>query len=645
MESVLLSGVIQGVYYALVSLGLVLVYRQSRILNFAHAAVATFSAYVAYAALGKGLPYWAAAVLAVFAGVALSLLVEALVVRPLSRMPGHVAAIGTIAVSMIVIGCTSWLFGTSQLALPPAVPQAFSLTVGSMTLGSNQVLTVVVTAMLVGAILLVLEYTTFGVALRAISEGPLTAQLLGVNVRRMGQIVWAASGALGAIAALLITPENYLDASFLTDFMITAFVAVVLGGLESVPGVVLGGILFGMASALFSYFVTERLANTFAFAAILVVLFVLPHGLLGKSTKRVNEPTIVNGGGWTSRMARTKWLAFLSRMQAGRSEAVFIAGLLLFTLLAPALVPGPYIFTCAMVAVMFLAVTSQNFVAGYSGQFTVGQSGFMVVGAYTSVLLQVHWGWTFLPAIAASAVLSGAVGLVLAGPAVRLTGVYLALLTIAFALALPELAAFPGAATGGGSGMQTPAASIFGLRLSGTYALYWMCVAIVWATFAVLRLLTSSPIARAWLAVRDSEPGAASIGFDVQRTKIKVFCIGAVLAGISGALAAPLVGFLNPENFTLWTSFFLLVAVIVGGSGSMLGSLIGAAFIVVVPVLFSGLPEVPRIAYGLILYVFLLLAPRGCAAPLLRKPVARDTQVRDVAQPEHFERRASAGSI
>lgn len=624
MESVLLSGVIQGVYYALVSLGLVLIYRHSRILNFAHAAVATFSAYVAYAAIGKGLPYWAAAAAAVVAGVLLSLAAEALVVRPLSRMPGHVAAIGTIAVSMIVIGVASWMFGTSQYALPPAVPQALSLTVGSMTLGSNQVLAVLITVCLVAAILLVVEYTTFGVALRAISEGPLTAQLLGVNVRRMGQIVWGISGALGAVAALLITPENYLDSTFLTDFMITAFVAVVLGGLESITGVVLGGVLFGVASALFSYFVTERLANTFAFAAILLVLFVLPHGLLGKSSKRVNEPVIAGSGAWTSRLAAGRWAGVLARLQGARTHWAFIAVMLLVTLLAPAVVPAPYVFTCAMIAVMFLAVTSQNFVAGYSGQFTVGQSGFMVVGAYASVLLQVHYGWTFLPALAAAAILSGLVGLVLAGPAVRLTGVYLALLTIAFALSLPELAAFPGAYTGGGSGLQTPPSSIFGYRISGTYALYWMCVAIAWVSFVVLRLLTSSPIVRAWLAVRDSEPGSASIGIDVQRTKIRVFSIGAVLAGIAGALAAPLVGFLNPENFTLWTSFFLLVAVIVGGSGSMLGSLIGAVFIVVVPVLFAGLPEVPRIAYGLILFFFLLLAPQGCAAPLLRKRAAAE---------------------
>lgn len=628
MESVLLSGMIQGVYYALVSLGLVLIYRHSRILNFAHASVASFSAYVAYAALGNGVPYWVAALLAILAGVVISLLVEALVVRPLSRMPGHVAATGTIAVSMIVIGSASWMFGTMQHALPPPVQSALSVMVGSMTLGSNQVLAVIVTAVLVAAILLVLEYTTFGVTLRAISEGPLTAQLLGMNVRLMGQIVWAASGALGAIAALLITPENYLDSTFLTDFMITAFVAVVLGGLESVAGVVLGGVLFGIASALFSYFVTERLANTFAFVAILVVLFVLPHGLLGKSSKRVNEPTIIKGDAWVSRMGDLKWLAVLSRLQGKRGHDVFIGVMLLFTLLTPAFVPGPYIFTCAMVAVMFLAVTSQNFVAGYSGQFTVGRSGFMVVGAFASVVLQVHWGWSFLPALVASAILSGAVGLVLAGAAVRLTGIYLALLTIAFALALPELAAFPKSLTGGGTGMQTPPTFIFGWRISGTYALYWMSVAMVWLVFIVLRMLTESPIARAWLAVRDSEPGAASIGFNVQRTKVEVFCIGAVLAGISGALAASLVGFLNPENFTLWTSFFLLVAVIVGGSGSVLGSLIGAVFIVIVPVLFAGLPEVPRIAYGLILFFFLLLAPQGCAAPLLRTRAAGAPQLR-----------------
>ena len=237
MVDVIISGIVQGIYYALLSLGIVLIYRQSRVLNFAHGSIATFAGYIAYAALSAGAPYWLAASCAIISGILAALIVEAVVVRPLSGESEHTIAIGTIGAGLMIIGGVALAFGTTQVALPPPIGgEAIGLPVGSVRIGGHQLLAVVVTLSLGAIVLLVLEFTRLGIALRAASEGAVTAEMLGVNVVQMRGVVWGTSGALAAIAALLIVPDHYLDPNFITDFMISAFVAVVLGGLESIVG-------------------------------------------------------------------------------------------------------------------------------------------------------------------------------------------------------------------------------------------------------------------------------------------------------------------------------------------------------------------------------------------------------------------------
>jgi ABC-type branched-subunit amino acid transport system permease subunit len=617
MIDVIVSGFVQGVYYALLSLGIVLIYRQSRVLNFAHGSIATFAGYIAYATLSAGAPYWLASSCSIVGGILAALVVEALAVRPLSGESEHTTAIGTIGAGLMIIGGVALAFGTTQVAFPsPIDGKVISFSVGALRIGGHQILAIIVTLALSAIILLVLEFTRLGIALRAASEGALTAEMLGVDTARMRQVVWGASGALAAIAALLIVPDHYLDPNFITDFMISAFVAVVLGGLESIVGVIAGGILFGIASALFSYFCTERLSNSFAFVSILILLLILPHGLFGKSRKQVAEPKIggrsrISLGFKKGHAVIAPFLTLLTR-RGGTWVAILLA--VGATLVAPAVIPAPYVYTMATIAGMFVAVTSQNLVTGYSGQFSIGQSGFMVIGAYVAVLMQINLHTPFLISVFAAAILSGVCGLVLGFPAIRLSGIYLALLTMTFALAMPELAAFPDHITGGGMGLQVPPASIMGASISGTWGLYYLAVAVFWIVLVLVYGVTSSPIGRSWLAIRNSELGATSIGINVPRVKVQVFCVGAALAGVSGATTVTLVGYLSPDNYTLWTAVFLLLGIIVGGSASTLGSVFGAVFIVLLPILFAGLPEIPQIAYGAAVLIFLLIAPEGLAA-------------------------------
>jgi branched-chain amino acid transport system permease protein len=576
-------------------------------LNFAHGGVATLAGFVAYGSLRAGAPYWLAAAAAIVAGIAISIAIETFVVRPLAGESDVTVAIGTIGAGLILIGAVTMLFGTTQVALRGPIESAASIAVGPIVIGVNQLLAIVVTLILTAALLLVLDRTRIGLAIRAASEGPLTAQMLGISLVRIRTVIWGISGALAAVAALLIVPNYYLDPNFITDFMIVAFVAVVLGGFESIVGVLAGGVLFGVMNALFSFYFTERLTNSFAFFAIMLFLLVFPHGLFGHRLLRVPEPLI--GGGRAHLLPRIR---LPIPMRQAQLIALVVA--IAFTIVAPFTIWPPYVFALASVAAMFLAVGGQNVISGYSGQFAIGQSGFMVIGAYVSVLLAAKLHCPFPLAALIASVVTAFAGLCFGFPAIRLSGVYLALLSMLLALAMPELAAFRSDLGGAGLGMQVPTAYILGFPIHGTTPLYWVAVAVFWLVGIALYAVCNAAPGRSWIAVRDSELGAASIGINVIRKKLETFTLGAGLAGLSGAMSALLVGYLSPDSFTFWLGIFLFIAVIIGGQGSALGSVLGAAFVVLVPIALSRFPELAQLAYGVALLIVLLVTPAGLAS-------------------------------
>ena len=258
---------------------------------------------------------------------------------------------------------------------------------------------------------------------------------------------------------------------------------------------------------------------------------------------------------------------------------------------------------------------------GYTGQVSLGHAAFMAVGAYTHALL-VAAGWPLLVSIAAAAALSAAVGVIVGLPALRVRGIYLAIATMAFGFIVEEVAARWESVTGGNSGLQVPAPSIAGFRLDSTAALYYLCLAFaVLATLAVLNLLRS-PTGRAFVAIRDSEISAQSMGISAARYKTVAFAISAFLTGVAGALYAHQIRFITPEQFTLLQSIELLLMIVIGGLGSIHGAFFGAAFVISLPQFISWavayLPQalanatgLRPVLFGAVMILVVLLEPYG----------------------------------
>jgi branched-chain amino acid transport system permease protein len=594
---VIVGGLLQSAYFLLMGLGVVLVYRQSGVLNFSHGAIATLCGYIAHACLAADLPYPVAAIAAVATGTITAVAIERLLIRPLASQEHIIVGIATLGPALIIIALVGFVWGQSPYPLPGPLPDT-QLSLGPMTLGSNETLSIGIAAALLIGVQLFLDRTRFGLAIRAASEGPLTAEMLGVDVATVRTAVWGLAGALAGIAALLITPHNVLGPNFLMDFMIGSFAAIVLGGMESIIGLAVGALLFGLLTAEFGYYVTGRLAATLNFVLIAIALLVMPlgrdtwhRGLLGRPLLRVNEPRL---GTTNPRRVKLPQLrvpipevpSLGSVPRAARAGLMLlVVGAVLFVV--PFATDRLMVFTLASLGVVFIAAVGQNLVSGYSGQISVGQNGFITIGAYTLALLSQLWHVPPVLAVVAAVVLSAAVGLAFGVLTNRLAGAYLALLTLAFAMAVPELAAYPQDITGGQLGMVVPSAFAPTAAIPVLDFMYWLIVALALLVGTAVHFAGRGWYGRRLKAVRDSEVGAASIGIAVGRTKLSAVALAGAFAGLSGAVSATLIGFIAPDSYTVWLSVYLLVAVVIGGQASTIGTLLGSAFVVLIPVIAS----------------------------------------------------------
>jgi branched-chain amino acid transport system permease protein len=259
-----------------------------------------------------------------------------------------------------------------------------------------------------------------------------------------------------------------------------------------------------------------------------------------------------------------------------------LAGLLVL----PRLVPE-YLVDLSLVFIYGLCGLSLMVLAGYTGLVSLGHAAFLGVGAYAHVFFTQSLGLPWVVAVALAATLTAAAGVLVGLPALRMTGVYLTIATLAFALIIQEVFARWEHVTGGLKGRAVDKPVVFGVPLGGDVAFYFLCLAVLagglWLTANLLR----SPTGRAWVAIRDSEIAAQSMGVNLALYKTMAFAYSAALMGVAGALFAHKIGFLAPDIFSVLLSIQLLLMVVVGGLGSLHGALFGAVFVALLPVAIS----------------------------------------------------------
>jgi len=262
------------------------------------------------------------------------------------------------------------------------------------------------------------------------------------------------------------------------------------------------------------------------------------------------------------------------------------AALLAGTLLLPLLVPD-YLGDLSLVFIYGLCGLSLMVLAGYTGLVSLGHAAFLGIGAYAHVYFVQDVGVPWIVGVALAALITAAAGVLVGLPALRMTGVYLSIATLAFALIIQEVFTRWERVTHGLKGRPVDKPVIFGVLLGSDLAFYFLCLAFLiaglWLTANVLR----APTGRAWVAIRDSEIAAQSMGVHLARYKTLAFAYSAALMGAAGALFAHKIGFLAPDIFTVLLSIQFLLMVVVGGLGSLHGALYGAVFVAMLPVLIS----------------------------------------------------------
>jgi branched-chain amino acid transport system permease protein len=301
---------------------------------------------------------------------------------------------------------------------------------------------------------------------------------------------------------------------------------------------------------------------------------------------------------------------------------VFWYGLLgVLLVAAPWIMPEYWLAQLTFVLIYGIVGLGLMLLSGFTGLFSLGHAAFLGVGAYTEAVL-VNAGVPFPLAMAAAALLAAAVGVVVGLPALRVKGIYLAMATLAFGFIVEEGMARWESVTGGNAGLMVGYPALGGWELVDTNAFYYLCLLVaVLATLAIVNLLRA-PIGRAFVAIRDSEISAQSMGIHLARYKTLSFALSAALAGLGGALYAHKIQFLSPDQFSIVQSIDLLLMVVIGGLGSVHGAFLGAIFLIVMPQLIAlakdFLPEaigqstgLQAAVYGAVLVAFVLFEPLG----------------------------------
>lgn len=301
---------------------------------------------------------------------------------------------------------------------------------------------------------------------------------------------------------------------------------------------------------------------------------------------------------------------------------VFWYGLLLLLLVsAPMWVPEYWLAQLTFILIYAIAGLGLMLLAGFTGLFSIGHAAFLGVGAYTQGVLT-NMGVPFPIALVAAALLAAAVGVVVGLPALRVKGIYLGIATIAFGFIVAEVFARWQSVTGGNSGLHLKAPDVFGWQAESGEQFYLLCLVITVAvTLGVLNLLRAST-GRAFVAIRDSEISAQSMGIHLAAYKTLSFALSAALAGVAGALYAHKLKFISPDQFDILQSIDLLLMVVIGGLGSVHGAFLGAVFLISMPQLINltkaylpdaigQAPGLQGLVYGIVLIAFVMFEPLG----------------------------------
>jgi branched-chain amino acid transport system permease protein len=624
VSALIVSAIITGSLYTVTALGLVAVYKTTRVFNFAHGMTSAFCAYCAYQVTVQWeQPFAVGLVGGVVAGAAVGFLIERLLLSRLYQRSPLELVIATFGVSMILQYLIIRWWGHDERTIPvPFGGDTFE--VFDVVIPYYGLTVVIFAAAVVVGLTVFLRATRIGLALRMVFDDPVAARLMGVRVAAVRSLSWTLGGALAGAAGVLLTPILFLNPATMTTILITAFAAAVVGGFNSFFGALAGGMAVALTLNLGAYYVSLRFRNLILYSLIVVFLWFRPYGLFGHPEEEAAEQEGERPGRVLQQWQRfLLWLAGLGtaarrNVLGGFAPQWFLHLLVIasFFLLQP-LLGDDWTLNLSLWLVHFVAVAGLALLLFYGGQFSLAQNTFMCIGAYSVALFLGRYPDQWIVSILVAIGVCLALSLLMALPSARLHGAYFAAMTLAIGLAGPELANKWSAVTGGANGKGLPTPTIGGEPIADR-TMYFIFAGIATLVFVGLIAFRNSPPGRSMVAARDAPNGARALAISPYKVQVLTIAVGSTLGGLAGAMHALHSRFVAPTSFLLELALMLFVATVVGGS--ITGAAWGAAVITLAPVTFKSLNEASTALFGVVLIAVLFLFPRDMSlADVLRR--------------------------
>ncbi|CAN5784824.1 ABC transporter permease [soil metagenome] len=594
-----INGLVIGNIYALTAVGLALIFGVGNLINFAHGSVYMIGAYVGWVCVTQlHLPLAATfGVVAVLCGL-LGMGIERIGLRRLQNSARIAPLLATIGISFVLDQLVQLIFSPNPQSFPNPLPTT-RIQIGGVSIGMTDILIAAI-GLSIGIILfLFLRYTKLGWALRATAQDRDAAQQMGVDVNRVNQAAFALAAILGGVAGMLIGlyfNTVYPTMSFQAG--LKGFAANLLGGLGNIPGSIIGGLILGLVESYGVALFGATYRNLFAFVILIAVLVIRPNGLF--SRKRQAPPEPLTG-------------TFIANNKPITLPVWGVIALAVIALLLPFFVGDPYILQILTNAwLLGMVALSVTLVTGTAGQTSLGQAGFLAIGAYASALLTLRLHWPFELALLAAGLITAILGTLLVLPAFRLRAHYVAIATLGIGEIVNQVILNWNGLTNGVMGLTNlPPPSFLGVAAILPYQIYWYSLVLLLLGALFQWQLLRSPLGRTWRAIREDDIAAQAYGINLNRYKALAFAASAFIAGISGAFTGHMYTYINHETFPNATSILVLTMVILGGMGNMLGAVLGAVALTVLPELFRGMADYRYLFYGLALIVMIRYRPQG----------------------------------
>jgi branched-chain amino acid transport system permease protein len=621
------SGLIIGLLGSLGAVGLALVWRANRVVNFAQGDLGVFPATLSVLLITVvGLPWLVGMVAGLAAAALVGLLADVLVVRRFFRAPRLQLTVATLGLSQILgfaalLLPRAWGQGPAIRTLP--APFELGFTVGDVNFDANDLIALVVAPLLIGALALFLRLTDTGTAVRAAADLPDRASLLGIPVRRLEAQVWTLAAVLSFVSVCLTAGVTSLPFGLGTGLAIVlrALAALVIGRMTHFVAITVTAVVLGLLET----GVRWNTGDVALVSPILAVLIIASLLLQRRGATRADRD---DASSFASATEVRPVPAALARLREVRWARATVALLLALLVLGGPLLMGTNGQLKAGVVVVFATIgTSVVVLTGWAGQVSLGQMVFVGVGGAIGAWSTVRMGWDPFVSMVIAGPVGAAVAVLVGLPALRLRGLYLAVTTLAVSLAASEWLFSNRAVDWIPEGsFERPA--LFGrIDLDSPLRLYYFAVVVLVLAFAALRGIRRSRTGRVLIALRDNEDGVVAYGVNPVRAKLSAFALSGFVASVAGVVLVIHQASFRAVTYSAEESLAVFVATVIGGLGSLVGAVIGAVFQRgaqwLLPSPWSFL------ATGVGVLVVLLLLPDGLGGLIWR---ARDAWLRTVAR-------------